>query len=525
MKHILMVASENDGLKGGKVGGVGDVIRDVPPALVWQGCTVDVITPAYGFLHHLPGARPISTVDYAFRGKQVSARIHDVPGKEAVSGVRHLVVAHSDFTAFDDEKGQYRIYVNDPPQAPFASDASKYAHFCTAVAEALMAGVLKKPDCLHLHDWHSAFFLILRKFDALYQGLARYRTAYTIHNLSLQGIRPLEGHHSSLAAWFPGLACDPALLNDPRWPHCLNPMAVGIRFADKVHTVSPSYAGEITLPSQKPCYYGGEGLEADLRAAREQGRLFGILNGCAYPPERPALSLNFPELLQNLEREVNGWLSKQSKPSRAHRLALARLSEFRDRFGGSGPAMLLTSVSRIVEQKMLLLKSQGPDGNSALQNILQELERQKALYILMGTGERVYEDFLASLSSQFSSFLFLNGYSDPCAALLYALGDLFLMPSSFEPCGISQMLAMREGQPCLVHAVGGLKDTVSDGLNGFAFSGGTMAEQVAGLIGKCREALSMKHNRPDAWQELRQNARAARFPWERTIKAYLEHLY
>ncbi len=135
---------------------------------------------------------------------------------------------------------------------------------------------------IHLHDWHAALLLVLRRYHPAYQRLQQIHCAYTIHNLALQGIRPLLGHASSLAAWYPGLAYESAVLADPRWSNCINLMAVGIRLADAVHAVSPSYAEEILRPSAVTAhgYYVGEGLEIDLRKTQAEGRVFGILDGC-----------------------------------------------------------------------------------------------------------------------------------------------------------------------------------------------------------------------------------------------------
>ncbi|MEI2419487.1 glycogen/starch synthase, partial [Arthrospira platensis SPKY2] len=113
----------------------------------------------------------------------------------------------------------------------------------------LIQGHCPKPDVIHLHDWHAALFLLLRAYHPAYGSLRTTRCVFTIHNLALQGIRPLEGDPSSLHEWFPGLHYPHAVVADPRWSNCVNPMAVGIRLADAVHAVSPSYAVEILRPS------------------------------------------------------------------------------------------------------------------------------------------------------------------------------------------------------------------------------------------------------------------------------------
>src|SRR5436853_7172566 len=124
-RRVLMVAAENDELPGGKVGGIGDVVRDVPPALAEQGWQVDVVTPSYGFLQRLPGATRLGQLAFTFAGRPDQALLYAVPGKHPRPGSRHLVVDHPSFLALLD--GQPQIYVNDPPGNPFAADATKFA--------------------------------------------------------------------------------------------------------------------------------------------------------------------------------------------------------------------------------------------------------------------------------------------------------------------------------------------------------------------------------------------------------------
>lgn len=452
--RILMAAAENDGLSGGKVGGIGDVIREIPPALAKLGCEVTIVTPSHGFLHRLPGATRIGSVVFSFSGNPGHrADLYQVPGKTGAAGVRHMVVDHPLLAHYSQERGKYLIYADDPPERPFATDATRYALFCAATAAATAGESFGPMDCIHLHDWHTAFLLILRKFHPGLESLQGIRAVYTIHNLGIQGIRPFRGDESSLEAWFPDLPYSRTDLVDPRWTDCMNPMAAGIRLADMVHTVSPSYAEEILLPSDKPRYFGGEGLDPDLLTAKEQGRLKGILNGCEYPGEPSGRKKDFPGLLNGLKQEVVGWAGERDFLPASIFLAYTRITEMENR-PGLKPQTLLTGVTRAVDQKLYLMRASGSEGESGIGKLLEAL-RGRAALILLGTGDPAYERFLSQMSARFSHFIFLCGYSDACARDLYAGGDLFLMPSSYEPCGISQMLAMRQGQPCVVHGVGG----------------------------------------------------------------------
>ncbi|RPJ78869.1 MAG: glycosyltransferase, partial [Deltaproteobacteria bacterium] len=311
-------------------------------------------------------------------------------------------------------------------------------------------------------------------------------------------------------------------LADPRWPDCINLMASGIRLSDAVHTVSPSYVEEIVNLSNKPLFYGGEGLEVVLQSAQNEGRLLGILNGCAYPANREAAKLHFSDLVKLLKEQILNWASKRENLSTDFFVAYARLMDWSS--GSVRPKTIITSVTRVVEQKLFLMQASDASGAPGLEGILKELGGN-GIYILLGTGDREYERFLTEMEARFDNFIFLNGYSEDCADALYANGELFLMPSTFEPCGISQMLAMRDGQPCLVHEVGGLKDTVKDGHNGFTFKGDTIAEQVDDFVRVFKKAIHLKKNAPQQWQQICSNAAASRFFWEDTIHLYFRDLY
>jgi starch synthase len=192
--------------------------------------------------------------------------------------------------------------------------------------------------------------------------------------------------------------------------------------------------------------------------------------------------------------------------------------------GERRPRTLVTSIGRLAAQKLGLLQAPLGDGRSALDALLDHLGEDGAL-VALGTGDPGMEQFMTRTMARRPGLVFLRGYSSRLAAALYAGGDLFLMPSSYEPCGISQMLAMREGQPCLVHGVGGLRDTVRDGEDGFVFGGETVAEQAQGLVDAFARALALCRHEPERWESLRRAAAAARFSWSDSAAAYRERLY
>jgi starch synthase len=520
--HIVHVAAENGAFPGGKVGGIGDVIRSLPPALLQRGARVSVVTPSHGFLHLQEAAEKIHTVTFRFRGYPHSADVFQIAFDPARPGLKQLIVHHPALESFDPSIGRHRIYTHDSPERPFFTDATRYAFFGSAVSAAAAGGLFGDIDCVHLHDWHAAFVALLRAFAPEFSRLLRLRLVFSIHNLALQGIRPLRGDDSSLEAWFPGLEYDPAAVADPRWPECLNPMASGIRLSDRVHTVSPSYAREIRQPGRAPHFHGGEGLEEDLIRAYREGRLFGILNGCDYPAELPAEKPSLPEVLDIIRKTTLSWGASREAVPASHFLAYARSLELAR--GHRRRSLTLTAVSRVVDQKVLLLRESGSNGRPGIEGLLDALAPEDC-FILLGSGDPKYERFFVETSARRENFLFVNGYSDAVAEALYAGGDLFIMPSSFEPCGLGQLLAMRYGQPGVVHRIGGLRDTVEDGINGFTFSGADLRQQIDAFVRTVRRALTLRREHPEAWRSIRQNAADRRFRWTDTAEAYLRLLY
>ncbi len=504
-KRVWLVAAENGALRGGKVGGIADVIRDLPLALVDSGWQVSVIIPAYDRFNQLAETEYITGIKVGFGGNTHIAELSRLQGPSLQ--IEYLFIEHPIISSV----GAGVIYYDDGPDKPFETDATRFAFFSAAVAACVEQAAVP-PDVLHLHDWHTGLVPALRDFEPSFEQLRSVRTVYTIHNLAIQGIRPLRDHASSLQSWFPHLAYKYEQLADPRYSDCVNPMAAAIRLADKLNTVSPAYAAEI-LQSNDPQlgFSGGEGLEADLRVAARQGRLTGILNGCPYPApggRRPGWS----RLLDTIATEQQ--LFEGNAPARQ---TLKTLSRRR-------PATVLVSIGRISGQKTTLFLEPTDTHDSALEAIL-ESQGKKIVFIMLGSGDGALEKRLINIAESHSNFLYLRGYSEPLPNLLYRAGDLFLMPSSFEPCGISQMLAMRSGQPCVVHAVGGLKDTVTNGVDGFAFGGKNPREQAQNFAANVNRALSMRESDREQWNSICKNAAARRFDWRSATDRYISELY
>lgn len=343
------------------------------------------------------------------------------------------------------------------------------------------------------------------------------RYVYSIHNLAIQGIRPFYDNYASVHNFFPEIELDHQRLKDPpRYQDCINLMAVGIRLADAVHTVSQAYKEDVLLPSARPEFVGGESLENDLKEADNQGRLYGILNASNYNNVRQAEK---GLLYRNTVKALFRWLQDESKKYKAD--FLAHTGEKIMEFVTNRPKFIMSSVARLTEQKFYFLM-RSPE---SLEKILDRLKEVDGIFMLLGTGDPGYEQLFRDMSYKHKNFIFTNGQSEDLIDSMYLETDLYFMPSLFEPCGISQMLAMRNGNPCLVHHTGGLKDTVEHMKTGFAFDGKTFNAKLADMVDKFDEALNVWQNDPATWKKIKANAKKMRFTWEKSLDEYYNKLY
>ncbi len=513
--HILMLSAENGALPGGKVGGLGDVMRDLPVALARAGHRVSVVTPGYDVFPQLAGAEQLMAFTAEFAGRSEQLTLHALPKLDQADGVKQYCIDHPLFYA----GGRGRIYVHNG-EGPFAADAQKFALFCSACCELVASGQFGEVDVVNCNDWHTAPYLILRSFSERFDSLRAIRAVFSIHNLALQGVRPLRAVESALESWYPGLGYAIELVADPSYPDCINLLRAGITLADAVGTVSPTYAREILLPSvPEEGLVRGEGLEEDLAQVAAEGRLVGILNGCDYDKRLP-MPVKPAQLWALMENCLEDWIEENPHATRsyyyAHRL-LQRLKRKRKH-----PAPLLLSIGRLTSQKVGLL-TQPYGEHFVIDEMLERLS--SGVFILCGSGDLAQEQFFTDVMRRHQHFLFLCGYSESMSETLYSTADLFLMPSVFEPCGISQMLAMRAGMPCLVHAVGGLKDSVIDGVNGFSFEGNDPVERLDHLLACLDRALTTFEKQADTWHALTRGARESRFSWDEAAAQYCERLY
>lgn len=529
---ILFVAAECRGMA--KIGGLGDVVRDLAATFLKMGKSVSVIMPFYGVLDCQ--ASQVAEYNIEFAGSSWKASL----AKTALpDGVPVWLVAQPDWF-----EGMYRtVYVDSSRlgHGPFEDDATRFAFFSAAVAEILKENAeFSSLRVLHCHDWHTGPLLTLLAHEKRYAQLyKKLKTVFTIHNLDYQGSRPWQGMEDgrpgSFGSWFPAL-CGSLLNNgaaqrysDPHTPSCYDPMRAAIRIADMVTTVSPTYAHEITLPDEPESnFVGGRGLESDLAELAAAGRLPGILNGIDYSQHDPK-RLEVPYDLdtgdwkkkRTLGREgfidgipdwVRGLAEKHETRFANRERVLESLRHFEPLLWKN--RALFVAVTRTVAQKFGILFSKMKDERTLLEHIL---DRPLAL-IVLGTGD--LDHWLDSLMQR-PNALFLNLFDAAAATKLYGAGDVFLMPSDFEPCGISQLISMRYGCLPLVHDIGGLHDTVSHGETGFIYGGGSLQAQQKNLLSLVDDVIWLRENRPARWDRMQEAALETRFTWPTQAERYL----
>ncbi len=521
LRKVLIAAAEYRGLA--KVGGLADVTADLSATLRQKGLDVLVVIPEY------PGipveSPPLASLTVPFAGQVFQAPVSRTPAGPVVIGSDHFFSGHYD-----------SVYVDSSSRGrgPFEDDAQRFAFFCRAIAVAceclpLFDGI----DILHCHDWHTGLLVALARLSGISPQLTRTGILFTIHNLDYQGIRPIHGtaHDSypSFLSWFPdlgpGMLAHPAagVLTDPRYPHCINPMRAAIRLSDRVNTVSPTYAREITLPDAPGrSFSGGKGLEADLRTLDSAGYLSGILNGLdyeAHDPMRlePPFGPDLPDWpASKLRHKERLW---QFLAANEPALQLPPIERFLE-------SPLATTVGRLARQKASLLLEPAPlpPGLSPVGNgtVLAALSHKDLNFLLLGTGE-LLDPISRSLNDlSRPGFALIPRFDASLAAMLYQAADLFLMPSDFEPCGLSQLISMRFGTIPIASAVGGLVDTVQSGSTGFLFQTGSRSESAAAFLAAVDEAVHLRKNRPETWRRMQEDAMRARFGWDRSAQQYLD---
>lgn len=459
-----------------KTGGLGDVAGSLPAALVRAGAEVIVMVPKYATIKD----------EYKAQMEHFADFYVSLGWRNEYCGLEKLESDGVTYMFIDNE----RYFARDYPYG-FFDDGERFAFFSKAITESLQhlpAGF--ECDILHCNDWQTALApVFLREF---YQGLPLYdrvKTVFSIHNVAFQG-----QFSDTVMEDILGVAHIPAAASQLRCDACsINYMLGALRYADAITTVSPTYANEIQTPEF------GEGLDGVLR--ERSYALQGILNGIDVAGFDPAT-----------DKRIAANYTVEDRSGKA--VCKAKLQEelgleVRD----DRPLMVM--VTRLTRQK----------GMDLVMYALDRILAGGVQVAVLGTGDRDYEDGLRYFQDKYPGTMAARIEFDPALSQrMYAAADMFLMPSKFEPCGLSQIIAMRYGTLPIVRETGGLKDTVQpyneftgEG-TGFSFSnfnGDEMGDAVF------RAARLFWDNR-DAWNQLVTQAMSQDFSWTRSADKYLD---
>ena len=457
-KKILFCAAEAAPLA--KVGGLADVVGSLPPALKGQGLTARIIMPAHGSVSlRVWRAQRLAAFSVNLGNKKEKVVLFQAK----VGGVHYYLLQNKHYFSGAVYEG---------------NTLDKYLFFSQAVAASLPF-LSFTPDIIHAHDFHAAGVLLtyLQKPVNL-----RPKLVLTIHNLQHQGW--------TAASKFKSFGFNPEIVPAAAknaagdW---INILAAGIAAADKITTVSPNYAKEILTKK-----YGQE-LEKLLIARKND--LVGILNGIDVSSYNPitdkALASNYGRANSAAGKEMN-------KKALLSYFALPDL-----------PVPLFALVARLSDQKGIDLFS--------LDKLRSLSKKYPFQLIILGTGEEKFENLAASLAANLPEMARAEiAFDNVLARNLYAASDYFLVPSRFEPCGLTQMIAMRYGSVPIVRATGGLKDTVIDGRNGFVFKD----YAVSSLFSSLQRALRLYYQEPKEYQALRRAGMSADWSWQASAPKY-----
>lgn len=459
-----------------KTGGLGDVAGSLPAALVRAGAEVIVMVPKYATIKD----------EYKSQMEHFSDFYVSLGWRNEYCGLEKLEHDGVTYMFIDNE----RYFARDYPYG-FFDDGERFAFFSKAITESLQhlpAGF--ECDILHCNDWQTALApVFLREF---YQGLPLYdrvKTVFSIHNVAFQG-----QFSDTVMEDILGVAHIPAAASQLRCDACsINYMLGALRYADAITTVSPTYANEIQTPEF------GEGLDGVLR--ERSYALQGILNGIDVTGFDPAT-----------DKRIAANYTVEDRSGKA--VCKAKLQEelgleVRD----DRPLMVM--VTRLTRQK----------GMDLVVYALDRILSGGVQVAVLGTGDRDYEDGLRYFQDKYPGTMAARIEFDPALSQrMYAAADMFLMPSKFEPCGLSQIIAMRYGTLPIVRETGGLKDTVQPyneftgegtGFSFTNFNGDEMGDAVF------RAARLFWDNR-DAWNKLVTQAMSQDFSWTRSADKYLD---
>lgn len=475
--HVVFIASEM--APYAKTGGLGDVVGALPQALAELGHEVSVFIPLY--------ASSRAKVDWVGGSEEVVAPVAHRPVvgsvRETSSATLNVRIFLLEQPEFFDRPGLY----TSPQGSDYTDNCARFTWFCRAALNAIE--VLDLPvDCIHVHDWQTGLVPVLLKDEYRYRPrFIDVHSFLTIHNLAFQGI------YSRREWYVTGLRQELFSIDGLEYYGNFSLLKGGLVFADQITTVSQTYAEEIKGREF------GHGMEGILQ--QRAADLTGIVNGIDYTSWDPAtdrtLAANY---------DVSDWKRGKSlcKQWLQQRLGLEQSN-----------LPIVGLVGRLTEQK----------GLDLLERIGPTLLEQELQLVVLGTGSKTYEDFLRGLSRRFSEkCAAVIGFDEELARQIYAGSDMFLMPSRFEPCGLSQLYSLRYGTIPIVRAVGGLVDTVTDAnprnlaagiATGFQF----LHYSPVALLSAVRRALDV-FREPDAWDHMVRFAMAQDWSWVKSARQY-----
>lgn len=456
-----------------KTGGLADVAGSLPPALAAQGVETAVILPLYRRVkERFADQLTFLCYDYV-----------DLAWRHAYCGLFSLKKDGVTWYFLDNEQ-----YFGRPELYGCADDGERFGFFSRAVVK-MLDHLDFWPDVIHCNDWQTALIPIYLKDDGVREERYRsVRTVLTIHNIEYQG-RYDPYCLGGLFGLDRGWVDDGTLLLDGD----LNLLKGAILTADAVNAVSPTYAQELKNP------YFAHRMEGILTQCGY--KLSGVLNGIDMKLYDPAAD---PRIAANYTAEdVSGKAADKATLQKA--LGLRPEPE----------TPIIAMVSRLVTHK----------GLDLIREVMGDIMELPVQFVLLGSGDAAYEDFFRHAAERWPERMAIRlGYDEALSMAIYAGADLFLMPSRSEPCGLSQMIAMRYGTVPIVRETGGLKDTVQpyeawrDAGTGFTFANYSSADMLHVL----REAVYLYKDYPDAFARLRRRAMERDFSWNRSAGDYLK---
>ena len=456
-----------------KTGGLADVAGSLPPALAAQGVETAVILPLYRLVkERFADQLTFLCYDYV-----------DLAWRHAYCGLFSLKKDGVTWYFLDNEQ-----YFGRPELYGCADDGERFGFFSRAVVK-MLDHLDFWPDVIHCNDWQTALIPIYLKDDGVREERYRsVRTVLTIHNIEYQG-RYDPYCLGGLFGLDRGWVDDGTLLLDGD----LNLLKGAILTADAVNAVSPTYAQELKNP------YFAHRMEGILTQCGY--KLSGVLNGIDMKLYDPAAD---PRIAANYTAEdVSGKAADKAALQKA--LGLRPEPE----------TPIIAMVSRLVTHK----------GLDLIREVMGDIMELPVQFVLLGSGDAAYEDFFRHAAERWPERMAIRlGYDEALSMAIYAGADLFLMPSRSEPCGLSQMIAMRYGTVPIVRETGGLKDTVQpyeawrDAGTGFTFANYSSAD----MLHVIREAVYLYKDYPDAFARLRRRAMERDFSWNRSAGDYLK---